>query len=455
MFAKGLARAISKSYSYTPASAFSVSLKQKLTEIIPKKQAELKEVKEKYGKQVIGDITVDKAIGGMRDMHGLLWDASLLDPIDGIKFKGFSIPDLVKKLQKAPGGHEPLPEGLLWLLLTGEVPNDAEFKAISEELKSRSQLSHETEEFIKHLPHHMHPMTQLSAAMLHLQTHSKFAKAYRQGVHKSKYWDPVYEDCMDLIAKIPRCAALIYRHLYKGGEVIAADTNLDWGANYSHMMGYDQHEIKECIRGYLTIHSDHEGGNVSAHTSHLVGSALADPYLSYSAALNGLAGPLHGLANQEVLRWLLDLQKELGNNITDAGVREFTQRTLGSGKVIPGYGHAVLRNTDPRYIHQREFAIRHIKDDSLVELCKIVFNVVPPLLKELGKVKNPWPNVDAHSGVLLYHYGITEFDYYTVVFAVSRALGCMSNLFWSRAFGLPIERPLSITLDWVKQNAGK
>lgn len=94
-----------------------------------------------------------------------------------------------------------------------------------------------------------------------------------------------------------------------------------------------------------------------------------------------------------------------------------------------------MRHTDPRYVHQREFAIRHIKGDDLVELCKTVYEVVPPVLKELGKVKNPWPNVDAHSGVLLYHYGVTEFDYYTVVFAVSRALGCMTNLFWSRAFG--------------------
>lgn len=76
------------------------------------------------------------------------------------------------------------------------------------------------------------------------------------------------------------------------------------------MLGYDDEVIKECIRGYLTIHSDHEGGNVSAHTTHLVGSALSDPYLSYSAGLNGLAGPLHGLANQEVLKWLLEVQEK-------------------------------------------------------------------------------------------------------------------------------------------------
>lgn len=102
---------------------------------------------------------------------------------------------------------------------------------------------------------------------------------------------------MDLIAKIPRIAAYIYRHKYRNDDFIEADENLDWAGNYAHMMGYNQYEVKECLRGYLSIHCDHEGGNVSAHATHLVGSALADPYLSYSAGVNGLAGPLHGLAN--------------------------------------------------------------------------------------------------------------------------------------------------------------
>eukprot|EP00178_Gracilaria_changii_P019224 TRINITY_DN5587_c0_g1_i1.p1 TRINITY_DN5587_c0_g1~~TRINITY_DN5587_c0_g1_i1.p1 ORF type:complete len:253 (-),score=34.27 TRINITY_DN5587_c0_g1_i1:67-723(-) len=217
-------------------------------------------------------------------------------------------------------------------------------------------------------------------------------------------------------------------------------------------MGYDQHEIMECIRGYLAIHSDHEGGNVSAHTHHLVSSALSDPYLSYSAAVNGLAGPLHGLANQEVLRWLMGVREVLGDNPTDEQLLDHVKATLAAGKVIPGYGHAVLRNTDPRYVHQKEFAARYIKDDPLVNLTAQCYNVIPPHLRSLGKVANPWPNVDAHSGVLLYHYGLTQFDYYTVVFAVSRALGCTAASVWSRALGLPIERPGSITLDWIENN---
>ncbi|KPJ11818.1 putative citrate synthase 1, mitochondrial [Papilio machaon] len=151
----------------------------------------------------------------------------------------------------------------------------------------------------------------------------------------------------------------------------------------------------------LPLTCDHEGGNVSAHTTHLVGSALSDPYLSFAAGLNGLAGPLHGLANQEVLIWLEKLRKQVGDNFTEEQLKEFIWKTLKSGQVVPGYGHAVLRKTDPRYTCQREFALKHLPNDPLFKLVAAVYKVVPPILTELGKVKNPWPNVDSHSGVLL------------------------------------------------------
>lgn len=187
---------------------------------------------------------------------------------------------------------------------------------------------------------------------------------------------------------------------------------------------------------------------------HLVGSALSDPYLSFAAGMNGLAGPLHGLANQEVLVWLQKLRKELGDNADENKVKDFIWKTLKSGQVVPGYGHAVLRKTDPRYTCQREFALKHLPDDPLFKLVSNIYKVVPPILTELGKVKNPWPNVDAHSGVLLQYYGLKEMNYYTVLFGVSRALGVLAGLVWDRALGLPIERPKSMSTEGLMKATG-
>lgn len=120
------------------------------------------------------------------------------------------------------------------------------------------------------------------------------------------------------------------------------------------------------MRLYFVIHADHEGGNVSAHTTHLVGSALSDPYLSFSAGLNGLAGPLHGLANQECLRFLLEFKEAKGKNWNKESIKEFVHEVLSHGQVVPGYGHAVLRNTDPRFTLQLEFALENFPEDENV-----------------------------------------------------------------------------------------
>lgn len=133
----------------------------------------------------------------------------------------------------------------------------------------------------------------------------------------------------------------------------------------------------------------------------MVGSALSDPYLSLAAGMCGLAGPLHGLANQEVLIFLTKMMKELGGDITDEKIVDFVKKTLKSGQVVPGYGHAVLRKTDPRYVAQREFCLKHLPEDPMFKLVSQIYKVVPPILLDTGKIKNPWPNVDAHSGVIL------------------------------------------------------
>ncbi|VDK55302.1 unnamed protein product, partial [Anisakis simplex] len=351
----------------------STDLKEVLSKKIPAHNKRVFEFKKQYGATEIQNITVDMVYGGMRSIKGMVCETSVLDPGEGIRFRGYSIPECRKLLPRAHPDGEPLPEGIFWLLCTGDIPTREQTTAISEEWASRASLPDHVVEMLNALPSSIHPMSQFVAGIAALSNESLFAKAYRRGIHKSTYWEFIYEDSMNLIAKLPTLAAVIYRNLYREGDPIASiDPTKDWSANFATMLGYDDPSFADLMRLYLTIHCDHEGGNVSAHTCHLVGSALSDPFLSFSAAMAGLAGPLHGLANQEVL-------------LRDS-----------HSSVIPGYGHAVLRITDPRYDCQREFALKHLPDDEMFKLVEALYKVTPDILIEHGKAQNPWPNVDAH-----------------------------------------------------------
>jgi len=426
------------------------SLKEKLASKIDPMRQRVRTLIKEHGDFKISEVSVSQAYGGMRGVKCMVTETSALDPYEGIRFRGFNIPQLREKLPKAPGGEEPLPEGIFYLLLTGDLPTEEDVREISKEWQQRSALPDYLIDVLKTIPKETHPMTQFSQGILALQKESVFARRYREGMSKMEYWEPMFEDVMNLLAKLPNIASYIYRKTYKNDEHIPADPNLDWGGNFAYMLGVENEEFKELMRLYLVLHSDHEGGNVSAHTTHLVGSALSDAYYALSAGMNGLAGPLHGLANQEVLRWIMELMDKLGGVPTKEQLVKFVWDTLNAGQVIPGYGHAVLRQTDPRYMAQREFALKHLPDNEIFQAVSALYEVVPDILKEHGKAKNPWPNVDAHSGCLLLHYGVKEYDFYTVFFGVSRAIGVLSSLIWDRALGLAIERPKSVTTDWIE-----
>lgn len=279
-------------------SAPQEDLHAQLQELIPEQQERLKKLKSEYGKVSVGDVTVDMVIGGMRGIKGMLWNTSLLDPDEGIRFRGYTIPECQKVLPAAIFGGEPLPEGMLWLLLTGKVPTMEQVSALAKELQSRAKVPDHAFKVIDSLPETAHPMTQFTTGIMALQVQSEFQKAYEKGIPKTKYWEPTYEDSLNLIAQLPIIASYIYRRVFKGGKIIPSSDSLDYAANFAHMLGFNDPKMHELMRLYVTIHSDHEGGNVSAHTVRLVGSPLSDPYLAFAAGMNGLAGPLHGLANQ-------------------------------------------------------------------------------------------------------------------------------------------------------------
>ncbi len=426
-------------------------LKERFKEKSEQVNAEIRDILKEHGNKKIGEVTLSQIYQGMRGMTGLVTETSLLDSSEGIRFRGYSIPELQEKLPKAKDGSEPLPEGLFYLMLIGELPSEDDVNRITSTLQRRSHVPNYVFDTIESLPISAHPMTQFVVGIMALQTESQFAKKYGAGMNKKDYWDAAFDDSLDLLARLPRIAAYIYRRKYKNGDHIQPNGLLDWAGNFAHMMGFEDESFKELMRLYMTIHADNEGGNVSAHATHLVGSALSDPFLSFAAGMNGLAGPLHGLANQEVIKWIYELKEQLGTETpSKEEIAEYVRKTLSEGKVVPGYGHAVLRKTDPRYTAQMEFGKKHMPDDPLVNIVWNIYEVVPPILQSLGKVKNPWPNVDAHSGALLVHYGMVEYEFYTVLFGVSRALGVLASLCWDRAMGLPLERPKSVTTEQVK-----
>lgn len=447
------------------------SLKETFAAGIPAQREKFTKLNKEHGNKIIDKVDIGQVLGGMRGIKSMVWDVSLLDANEGIRFRGKTIPELQDALpgsKRAAGlkKGQPTPEATFFYLLTGQVPTEAQVTELQGELMSRAKLPAHVVNTLKNFPKDMHPMSQLVAALATCQTESNFAKKYHT-VGKKDLWEPAFEDTMDVIARAPIIAAHIYNNTFGNGVTAENDTSLDMTANFNRLIGFPAQgkplakyntgsdaeaadAFDEFMRLYFTIHTDHEGGNVSAHASRLVGSALSDPYLSVAASMSGLAGPLHGLANQEVLDWNLKLMgriKAEGKPLNEETVRELAWDTLNSGKVIPGFGHAVLRKTDPRYTVQHQFCLDNIPEFELFKLTNHIYNVVPDVLTQQGKTKNPWPNVDAMSGTPLQAFGLTQTNFYTVLFGVSRTIGVLSQYVADRALGHGLERPKSLTSD--------
>jgi len=415
------------------------AIKQALSRCIPSRREEIANLIKEYGDTVISKVTVKQAFGGMRGVKGLVCDTSFVDPHKGLIIRGIPIAELEDRSA----------EEIFFLLVVGELPDEKELADLRGELFSHSKVPAYVWKVLRDMPHTAHPMDMLVTAIAILEDRSIFRRRYDEGMRKEDFWEASLEDSLALLGKLPALAAGVYRIRYDKGDVIEPDPSLGWSENFAHMLGNDDPVFADLMRLYMVLHSDHEGGNVSAFTSHVVASALSDPYYAVSAGLSGLAGPLHGLANQECLKFVLEVMARFEGPPTSEQMEEYTWEILNSGRVVPGYGHAVLRATDPRFTAFRGFAHEHFADDPVFQTVEVGFQVIPKVLQEHGKAVSPWPNVDAGSGALLYHYGITEMRYYTVLFSVSRAMGICAQLVTSRAMMEPITRPKSMTTQHV------
>ncbi len=426
-------------------------LKEKLAAKIHAHRQRTAVLLKKHKNVVIDTVTIGQCIGGIRDVKCLVTDISFLDPFEGIRFRGKTISETFADLPHVPGCEYPYVEAFWYFLLTGDVPDMTDTLAVVEDFSHRSQVPQYVFEILRAMPRDTHPMTMFSTAILVMQRESIFSRRYEEGMKKTEYWEPMFEDCCNLLAKLPTIAAYIYRMKYRSDTFIPADKYMDFGGNFAHMMGIHR-PYDDAARMTFILHSDHESGNVSSHATHLVASALSDAYYSLSAGINGLAGPIHGLANQEVLRWIQGAFLKLGGQVpTEEDLENFIWDTLNSGQVIPGYGHAVLRKTDPRFTALNSFCEKHLPDYDLFKVVNLIYKVAPSILMEHGKAKNPWPNLDAQSGVIHWYFGITDYDFYTVIFGIGRAIGVLANIIWDRALGYPIERPKSVTTEMLEQ----
>ncbi|MCC6261204.1 MAG: citrate (Si)-synthase, partial [Anaerolineales bacterium] len=354
-------------------------LHEKISGVLPAWRERIKNLVKDHAEVVVDTVTVEEVLYGMRDIKSLLTDISSVDPNEGIRFRGLTINETLKALPKAKGGKLPMVGGLYYLLLVGEIPTKEEALAVEQEWAKRATVPDYVYKMLKSMPKDTHPMILFSQATLALGNESVFAKRYQEGMKKDVYWEAALEDSLNLTAKLPVIAAFIYRMKYFG-ETSKPKYNakLDFGANFARMMKVsDKKGYADLARLYFIIHSDHESGNASAHAMHLAGSTLSDAFFAFSASLNALAGPLHGLANQESLAWLLDVKKRFNGVPSREDLYKFAWDTLNGGKVIPGYGHGILRVIDPRFITQLEFAKKNFPDDDLLKLAELTLDVVP------------------------------------------------------------------------------
>lgn len=419
------------------------ALQEKLAEQIPAIREEIKSLNKEHGNKSISEVTISQAYGGMRGVKALVCDTSSVPPETGLLIRGIPVGQLADRL----------PEEVFYLLLTGELPDEDSLKDLQADLRKRRKVPDYVWKVLNAMPKDSHPMCMLDTAILVMEKESVFRKKYDKGMSRDEYWIPTLEDSLNIVARVPIIAAGIYRMRFEKGKRIPSNPKLDMGADFAQMHGLKDPngEFAKLMRLYLVLHSDHESGNVSAATTHTVASALSDLYYALSAGLNGLAGPLHGLANQECLKFVLDLKKHFKGVPSNEDLYKFSWDWLNTGKVIPGYGHAVLRVTDPRFDAFLNFGKTYCSKDPVFQIVEKIFDVVPKVLMEQGKAKDPWPNVDAGSGALLYHYGMKEFDYYTVLFSVSRAMGVCAQAVMARAIASPIVRPKSVTTAWIKK----
>ncbi len=423
------------------------ALRSILAEKIAAWRTENKHLIQTLGGNAVSEVTVKDLFRGMRGVPVVVCDTSRVDPEAGLFIRERPVNDLLH----CSG------EALFYLLCTGELPEAAVEQALREEIDRRSKLPDDIRKMIEDLPEDLHPMAQLSIATLMMQRESAFQAAYGRGVPRSEYWESMLEDALNLLARLPVVAAGIYRRKLRGLDWIEPQAGLGFSINFARMLGLSSPDghFEEFIRQFVVVHSDHEGANASVLTARITHSALTDVFAAASGAMNCLAGHLHGRANQESIQFILEIEQRFDGIPTEADLTAFIREQLDNKRIIPGFGHAVLRGPDPRYHALSQFGRQLCPDCAVFAIAGLLEKVVTSELKSRGKVQNPYPNIDGISGALLHYFGMTEHAFYTVMFSVAQSLGLCAQLVIESGLTAALFRPRSVTREQVRRLAEK
>jgi len=330
--------------------------------------------------EVLFEITKDHLETGLRGFPVGYCTTSSVDPTKGLFYMGIPVTTLAYWE----------PEEVIYLIYHGKQANPEELAYFKKDLASRAKLKPETSKHICQLPRQGHPMKLFCAALL--------ICGMLEGTGDYR------EDCLNLIAKIPEITATVINYHAGWGQTKPSQPELGYVENFTNMLNVpnaNKSKLTPIFKLFNILHYDHGGGNLSTFVGKAVASSLEDMYGSMTAAMTALAGPRHGKANQDCLDFVISVLKQVGENATSKQVEDLIRQRLANNELIFGFGHAVLRVEDPRATVFYNVAAQNYPDNPLVKIAALLRTEGPKILKENPKISNPYPNVDAISGVLL------------------------------------------------------
>jgi citrate synthase len=339
-----------------------------------------------------------------KGLEGVVALESRLSAIDGDKgeliYRGYDIDDLAEQASF---------EEVIYLLWEGDLPDHNQLDAFNEQLRSERALPDDAIEMMRSIPDDANPMGALQTMASALGLFDPETDEHDEEANKRK--------AARLLARLPTAIAA-YDRLRKGKEPVDPLPDKSTAFNFLYMLTGEEPgaAAENTFDVCLVLHADH-GLNASTFTSRVIGSTLSDMYAAVSGAVGALKGPLHGGANQQVMKMLLELDESGQDPV------EYVQGKLERKERVMGFGHRVYNVLDPRAAILREM----VEDLSEEQDARKWYEYSSKVQDTVGGEKDLYPNVDFFSASVYYMLGI-DIDLFTPIFAMSRASGWTAHL---------------------------